>query len=168
MKCEAMSDRMPLVVTGESTWSEEEKRHFAACSDCRSEWNVVQAAYRVSRSAPRLEPDRISAAVLHRLRTEPAAVRGSRTWWIAGAGIAAAAGLLAIFLGRQTPVPNAPTSHSEFAIPISELDSLTHEQLRLVLEAIEEPLETPMTNEAPSLLDLDDQQLERVLRSLEG
>lgn len=169
MTCQVLSDRMPLVALGQATWSDEQRRHLAQCADCSAEWRVVEQASRaVSTSPPGLDPELIGARVLHRLSTEPVPSQRSPRWWLAGAGIAAAAALALVVLKPGGPgVATAPLQ-SALELPMAELDSLDNDQLRLVLESIDEPLETPTMNEAPSMLDLDDQQLERVLGTLEG
>lgn len=53
-------------------------------------------------------------------------------------------------------------------LPLAELESLDEGQLTTVLEGLEAPLGAEATPEAPALGDLQDSELERVLRSLEG
>jgi hypothetical protein len=169
MSCDALSDRMPLVASGQAVWSEEERRHLEGCADCAAEWRLVEQAAGVGRVLPGIDARGISTRVLHRLATEPVRPIRSGQWWLARAGVAAAAAAtLLVVLRPGGSTTGQADLESAFEIPMTELDSLSHEQLRLVLESIEEPLETPMMNEIPSMLDLDDQQLERVLRSLEG
>jgi hypothetical protein len=165
MTCQQMSDRMPQVLTGQSAWSAQERRHLESCGDCLAEWKIMSQV--AAMGAPNLDLDAISGKVLHRLATEPVTRRRTGPLWLAG-GVIAAAAILLVILRPAGPGTSVNRSESAFEIPMVELDSLSQEQLRLVLESIEEPLEMPTINEAPSMMDLDDQQLERVLRSLEG
>jgi hypothetical protein len=165
MTCQRLSGRMPQVLRGQAAWSEEERSHLEACDECRAEWTIMSRV--AAMGTPELDLDAISGKVLHRLATEPLTRRRIQPWWLAG-GIIAAAAVLLVILRPSQPGTSVNLGESAFEIPMVELDSLSQEQLRLVLESIEEPLETPTVNEAPSMMDLDDQQLERVLRSLEG
>jgi hypothetical protein len=168
MTCHRLSDRMALVLAGPSAWTDDERRHLDGCPDCAAEWRLLARAAAIGRAGPVLDPEAISARVLHRLATEPVVARRSTAaWWLAG-GVIAAAAVLLVILRPGDPGPGSNLRHSAFEIPMVELDSLDHEQLRVVLQSIEEPLETPTLIEAPSMMELDDQQLERVLRSLEG
>lgn len=166
MTCRKLSDRMPLVAAGQTNWTDAEQTHLERCPDCCAEWSVVELTASVTKLAPRPDPERVSAKVLDRLAGEPPVPARTRLWWLVGGAAAAAAALSLAVLWPRESQPIGP--QAAFQIPMTELDSLTQEQLRLVLESIEEPLETPMMNEVPSMMDLDDQQLERVLRSLEG
>lgn len=170
MTCTEVSDRMPTVALGHAAWSAEEKRHLDDCADCSAEWRVVRLAQKVTAARPDgLDVDRIAGRVLQRLAIEPAATSRSARWWYGGAGVAAAALLLVLALRRS---PGDATAVIDLApagaIPVMGLDSLNEEQLRMVLESLDEPLETLTNPLMPSMLDLDDQQLERVIRSLEG
>jgi hypothetical protein len=166
MTCDAMSERLPAVAAGRAAWNEEEQRHLAECARCTAEWDLVRRTAALGASLP-MDAERISARVLGRLAAAPAPARPR--WPLLAAGVLTAAAALLLVLrssGAGAGDPGIPAT--VLAIPINELDSLTNEQLRLVLDAIEEPLETPSTVEVPSMMELDDQQLERVLRSLEG
>jgi hypothetical protein len=168
MTCQRLSDRMALVLAGQPAWTEDERRHLDGCPDCAAEWNLLARAAAIGRAEPALDPEAISAKVVHRLATEPVVARRSTVaWWLAGGAIAAAA-VLVVMLRTRDPGPGLNLQESAFEIPLVELDSLDPDQLRVVLQSIEEPLETPTLIEAPSMMELDDQQLERVLRSLEG
>jgi hypothetical protein len=170
MNCTELSDRMPTVALGHAVWSAEEKRHLEDCADCAAEWRVVRLAQGVTAARPdELDADRIAGRVLQRLAIEPAATNRSARWWYGGVGVAAAALLLVIALRRDRGDATAVTDFAPAgAMPVMGLDSLNEEQLRMVLESLDEPLETPTNPLMPSMLDLDDQQLERVIRSLGG
>ncbi|HXI20644.1 MAG TPA: hypothetical protein VNH46_06145, partial [Gemmatimonadales bacterium] len=89
-------------------------------------------------------------------------------------GLAAAAGLAFVLLGRPGSSDNAGggpapvVAASESGLPVAELDDLDAGQLEAVLDHLEIPLDQAGTGPVPSMGDLDNQQLERVLRSLEG
>lgn len=169
MTCQFLSDRMPMVSLGQATWSDEEHRHLEGCSDCAAEWRVVEQASRITAATPPgFDPAHVSARVLHRLSTEP--VRASRAprGWLAAAGVAAAGLILALLLPDRGGTAGPIDPEAGWTMPVMGLDSLNEEQLRLVLESIDEPLETPTQPMMPSMIDLDDQQLERLIRSLEG
>lgn len=170
MTCEQLSDAMPLVVLGQKSWTDEERRHLQVCPDCSAEWRVVSLAAGTGRNVARdLDVERVSGRVLQRLAAEPVIHHRARRIWLGAAGIAAAALLLLIIKpGGRVEGPRVQPPVAAFEIPMMELDSLSHDQLRMVLESIDEPLGTPLNVELPSMMDLDDHQLERVLRSLEG
>jgi hypothetical protein len=69
--------------------------------------------------------------------------------------------------GRGLHQPSAPV-HEAFRIPVAELDSLDNGELESVLQDLDAPLGAGTLNSTPGLGDLDDVQLERLLRSLEG
>jgi hypothetical protein len=171
MTCERLSDRMPAVALGRERWTDEERRHLESCPDCRAEWEMVGRTQRLGRDIEKeIDSVRVSAGVLHRLATEPVVRRPGRGWWI-GIGTAAVAAGLFLMLRHPTVPPTAPSETLEtgaFEIRLTELDSLDASQLTTVLEWIDDPLEVPSTEDLPSLQELDQPQLERVLRSLEG
>ena len=167
--CESMRDRMPEVAAGRATWTEQEARHLQDCATCPGEWDIITAVRRLGAEVePAVDPARIGQAVLLRLREERRAVQARRRWM---AGFALAAGI-ALMVWAGTPPRSRPGARAgageAFVIPVAELDSLTSTQLQTVLESLDEPLGETSTTGAPALGDLDDQQLERVLRSLEG
>jgi hypothetical protein len=172
--CEAMTDRMPEVASGTTAWTAEEAAHLGRCPDCQAEWRLIEAARSLGAgAAARLDSGQAAARVLARLASERRRVR----WRRAGLGVAlaaAAALLLVVWTGRTgpisspgpTPVPGGLTE--AFRIPVAELDSLDANQLESVLEDLDAPLDQGRLTGAPPMGELDDVQLERVLRSLEG
>ena len=171
--CEAMTDRMPEVASGASAWTAEEAAHLAGCAECQTEWKLVELARGLGAgAAARLDSGRAATRVLARLASE----RRAR-WRRTGLGIAlatAAALLLVVWTGRPrpmstpTPTPVAGGVTEAFRIPVAELDSLDANQLESVLEDLDAPLDEGRLTGAPPMGELDDVQLERVLRSLEG
>jgi len=169
MNCERLSDRMPGVLAGRDHWSREDEEHLVVCADCRSEWQLLVRGSALGAELPGLDVSRISAEVQRRLALAKRADRNRRRGWL-GLGLAAAAALvLVIARPRSTgEAPASPIAEQALVLPVIELDSLSAAELQAVLETMEPPLGTNSTLDAPSLQDLDDHQLERVLRSLEG
>ncbi len=169
--CEQVTERMVAVAHGAGALTGEEQAHLAACPDCALEWRLVQAAGRLGdRAAGRVDPARVSHAVLGTLRAER-----RRGQWIrrgALAGLAAAAALVLMVRtsgpapGRAGDLPGAATA--ALYVPRAELESLYEGQLEAVLDGLDAPLTEGGAVAPPALGDLDDAQLERVLRSLEG
>lgn len=168
MNCERLSDRMPGVLAGRDHWSREDEEHLLVCADCRGEWQLLARGAALGAELPMLDASRISAEVQRRLARAKQAERNRRRGWI-GLGLAAAAALVFV-VARPTGIemPAGPIADKTLVLPVIELDSLSPQQLEAVLESLESPLGTKSTLDLPSLQDLDDNQLERVIRSLEG
>jgi hypothetical protein len=172
--CGDLQDRMPDAASGVASWTSAEAAHLANCEACGPEWQIVQAARRLGSSAARqIDPAKLALRVLDGVRTREKRSRWSRTGWVSG--LAAAAILLVVV--RTTLSPNTPGAEPPDtaavaltpmtgAFPMAELEGLDAEQLEAVLEQFDPVAETG--GGIPSMGDLDDQQLERVLRSLEG
>ena len=168
MICEQLSDRMPEVALGRDAWAEDESRHLETCGQCSAEWTLISRAAAVGRNLEQeIDVGRISGRVLHRLTTEPAA-RRLHPRWVALAAVAAAALLLVVLRSGGPEEPIGRSARAVLDIQFTELDSLNADQLKLVLESIEDPLDPPSVLDLPSLMDLDDQELERILHSMEG
>ncbi len=165
---EALRERMPEVAGGAAQWSVADAAHLAACADCAAEWRVVQTAQRLgAAAASRVDPARLGAAVLAGVARERKVLRWKRTGWLTG--LAAAASLmLLVWRGRPQHTAPAETAVAEYRLPLAELESLDEQQLQAVLDALDAPLGDGGSAGGPTLGDLDDIQLERVLRSLEG
>lgn len=162
--CEEMLERMPAVALGEAQWSEEEATHLAGCASCQAEWSLIQKAIAVGGQLP-LDLEKTGAAVLGRLRDERRESRLRRAGLLTG--LAAAAAVALVVWGRA-PHRAEPTAPEAFRIPVAELDSLDNGELQSVLQDLDAPLGAGTLNITPGLGDLDDVQLERLLRSLEG
>jgi anti-sigma factor RsiW len=161
---------MASVAHGRNAWSSEEQAHLAACGRCAAEWRLVQEATRLgTAAAARLDPKRVSEAVHQRLGVE----RRRRRWIGGSLGLlaAAAAVALVVWTGRPrtggAPVASEPSA-TEFHLPLAELEGLDAGQLEAVLDGLEAPLSGSTSSGDAGLSDLQDDQLERVLRSLEG
>ena len=170
-ECESIQDRIPLVANGAAEWNEAEAAHLASCPECSAEWRLIQTARRVGDSAARgVNPAHVSQAVLSRLAAGRRAARWKTGGWIVGLA-AAAAVVLMVQVGnhRTDRATGAMTAAVEtLHVPLAELERLDASQLESVLEGLDEPLGSRAAPDTPHLGDLNDHQLERVLRSLEG
>jgi hypothetical protein len=127
-----------------------------------------QARWLGAAAADRLDVDRIAALVVERLRSEPARTVGLT--WIQPAWLRIAAAMLVLVSGglvlRQVWSPT--TTHGAHFVT-DDLTDLTADQLRDVLNTLDETLDLGSTTlPEADLEDLDAQQLRAVLRSLEG
>ncbi|MEP6574057.1 MAG: hypothetical protein ABJD11_15245 [Gemmatimonadota bacterium] len=172
-RCEELSDLMPEVAAGTLNWSEEQRLHLAACADCGQEWRLVSATRHFGDDlVASLDPSSISAAVLVRLAQDRRSARSRRNW-LGGLAIAASISVL-IWTGAgsrgHAPLTGPATTQvaSQLTLPMAELDSLDTTQLQSVLEGLDQPLGAVASPTVPSLGDLNDLELERVLRSLEA
>ena len=172
-ECESIQDRMPLIASGAAVWTDPESAHLAGCADCSATWQIVETARALGESAARrVDPAQVGGAVLARLREERRAARWKRGGWIAG--LAAAAAIVLIVWGKSAPGglggPSVPVAAvtQPLRVPLAELERLDAAQLEAVLDGIDQPLGAGAAPDAPHLGDLDDHELERVLRSLEG
>jgi hypothetical protein len=165
MTCERLSDRMPAVAAGAATWSDAEAEHLRTCADCQAEWAVVSAGAAVAHGAS-IDADALAARVLQRLRTEPAVRRPRRTGWLVGLAAAAAIALV-LWSGTSPDVrPRGPAA-PRLTVDVPGLNGLAADELADVLDVLGTPWTETSTTDAPSLDDLDPQELERVERSWE-
>ena len=163
--CEEMLERMPAVALGEAQWTEEETTHLAGCTSCQAEWSLIQKAVAVGGQVP-LDLEKTGAAVIGRLRDERRERRLRRVGLLSG--LAAAAAVALVVWSRVPHRAERTTIPDAFWIPVAELDSLDNGELQSVLQDLDAPLGAGTLNITPGLGDLDDVQLERLLRSLEG
>jgi hypothetical protein len=180
IQCDVISDRMPDVALGRTSWSTEERAHIDTCSDCQAEWRLVQSASRLGASLPPLlTPEVMAAGVLGRLAGERTAVRARRRAWLA-AGVAAAAVIIAVRLSRspsRTPLPVvpapapvavAPVNTMDQTVSLPELDGLPDGELQAILGSLDESTTAPSELDGSGLDNLDDHELEDVLGAWEG
>jgi predicted anti-sigma-YlaC factor YlaD len=163
--CERLSDRLPEVARGSARWTPEEAAHLAACAECRAEWELVAATIRLGGRAPQGEhPDAIATAVLRRV-AEDRRSRARRRFW--GLGLAAAAALAGVIWAGDRPEPGVPpVATIENTMPDSE--PLGTAELDSMLEALDASQLGASALDEPSLNDLDTNELEQVLSTLEG
>ncbi len=121
-------------------------------------------------AAEKLDVDRIAAVVGERLRSEPA--RATRPAWIQPTWLRIAAAVLVLVLVGGGLVMRhvwSPTATHGAHFVTDDLTDLTADQLRDVLSTLDETLDLGSTTlPEADLEDLDAQQLQAVLRSLEG
>ena len=177
MICQELSDKMPMVARSEIDWTVAEAAHLATCAECRQEWAVVGAGRAVAGDLA-VDADALAAVVVRRLRNEPVAHRSARPLWLVGL---AAAAVIAIVLvparlprGPAAPLsggPAAPLSSGPAAPPltvhVSGLSALNSDGLTEVLDSFDTRGTETSTTDAPSLDDLDSQELEQVRGSWE-
>lgn len=176
IECGTLTDRMPDVASGQAQWSEAESAHLAGCESCALEWRIVSAARLLGGSAARqIDATALTGKVIAGVRAAEQRSRWTRAGWMSG--LAAAAVLLLVLrinLPPSRPAAEPPDTSTVAvtpvtgALPMAELDALDEEQLQAVLEHLEAAAGSLDGNVAPRMSELDDQQLERVLRSLEG
>lgn len=174
-ECLRLSDRIPEVALGRSSWTAEEAAHLRGCADCRAEWTLVGAAAALAARAPNpSDPAAMAGAIERRLRRDRAEQRQrTRNWSLAGLAAAAAVALL-VWTGRpDRPVGitrgTQPTpAASQALVPLPELESLEPAELDSLLRLMEAPLAGSSTLDAPTLGELEDSELEQVLASWEG
>ncbi len=169
MTDEHLTDRVPEVVTGGSTWTAAERSHLAACAACRDEVAMLEGVAGLGRDLPAVrDPGTLARSVRARLAEDRAARR--RTRWIrATVGLAAAAAVvLAVALGDRQPDRGTPVETGALAIPLPELDGLDSGELEMVLERLDKPLGADPLMGASDPAELGDRELERMLRAEEG
>jgi len=165
MTCQELSDKMPAVARGAAEWSPAEAAHLVACAECRREWVVVGAGRLVARDLT-VNADALAAVVLRRLRTEPEARLLPRSRWLIG--LAAAAVLAVILVPGNAPAPlPVESAAAPLEVDVSGLTALSSAGLTDVLESFDTMWTETSTTDAPSLDDLDPQELERVQGSWE-
>jgi hypothetical protein len=122
-----------------------------------------------ARAAERLDVERTAQAVLARLRAEPRET-GARWAWMQPAWLRIAAAVV-IVVGAGGIARSVFRDRTATAVAAAgtELNDLSTEQLRAVLETVEQPAtEETISAQDVSLDDLSAPQLRALLRSLEG
>ena len=162
--CDRLSDRMPAVALGRAIWSSEDERHLAGCPDCRTEWDLVRQTARLGAGLPRLDHTAIVSGLRRDLAERP--VERPRRWgwaWTSGLAAAGVAGL--IWAGTQSSDGGPGAIAAGGATPP---ESLTDAQADSLLQSDDEPLAGWSMLESPGLGDLNEDELEQVLRTWEG
>lgn len=158
-----LSDRMPQVARGAASWSPEDIEHLTSCAECRVEWQVVELGATVGADlADTMDLAGIAARVVAdraRRTPLPKALAFRRASWVVATAAAAA---LLIMVARPTSVPESAPA----VALLPELEGMSAEELELVFDVL--PAADGWTVPGTNLGDLDDGELERVLRTLEG
>ncbi len=118
--------------------------------------------------ADRIDVERIAARVVERLRSAP--LRAARPAWMQPAWLRIAAAML-LFVGGGLVLRQvwSPTTTHDAHFVTDDLTDLSADQLRDVLNTLDETLDLGSTTlPEAGLEDLDARQLRAVLRSLEG
>lgn len=157
----------------DASWRADESSHLAECAACRHELDIVAAAGRLGvAEMASLVSGRVAETVLGRLATAPPApgigVLRRPARWLAGLA-AAAAVVLAVWYGSSR-APSAPDLTQSAPIELSvlhELDGLDEPELEEVLASLPAPAGAVSHLEPLSFDELNVNDLERVLRSME-
>lgn len=168
--CEGLSDRMPMVAAGRAQWSDEESTHLASCADCAAEWRLIGGVRHLGATVPVGDPALIAVRIRERLAGELSAkvipLRPRRsTGWMVGLALAAAV-VLAIAVPRWSD-RSEPGGAGQSTQVLSELDDLSATELEAVLKEFDSG--PGIGESAPAGTgDLNTDELERILRSMEG
>jgi len=164
--CEHLSDRMPDIAHGRDTLSATDSRHLAECGSCAIEWRVISAGPMIG-AGLQIDADPIAHKVVTRLREPISRPTLLPRRWVHGLiGLAAAAAIAIVALPDRTAMPGAPTDENRIAL-FPELRMLTEVELQSVLEASDGPgISSAIV--VPQLGDLTEDEMARLLRSLEG
>lgn len=170
--CEAVSDRMPAVASGQREWTAEERAHLSGCAECSAEWKLVSVAATLGRNVT-VDAAGLAPQVLERVR---AAVRDDqRRRWVRRValvgGLAIAAMLLLVVMPQNRGIAPVPETEVAVAVPaelrLAELDDAAPAELEMVLAELDEPAVPASSLDGPDLEGLDLSQVERALRSWE-
>ncbi len=168
--CAELADRMPDVRHGRAAWTEAEAAHVATCPVCGPEWRLVETGAALH-SDVSVSPERVTATVLDRLRSEPRIVASRIPWRgvaLAITGIAAALALVYVIPRRPAAAPATTDTVAATPTLIPELNDLSDSELESVLQTLQASVDDGATGGLPRLGDLDETQLEQLLRAEEG
>ena len=168
------TDRLAEQAHDGSDWTATDAAHLAGCADCRLELEVIAAAGRLGAAQlAGFDASRVAAGVRRRLAAEPgrpaARVVRHPAWWLAGLA-AAAAVVLAVRMGMPNGSGNSSEASQGASVAVSilhELDGLSAPQLEEVLQSIPPATAALEHVEMAPLSNLDANDLERMLRSME-
>lgn len=166
-ECTRLSDRMVPVAHGWAAWGPAEREHLERCSHCASEWALVQVGARLGMEIEASLPaDFMATRVLAGLRRRDTRVSawGRAARWLALPFAAAAALMLWRGTGAPEMVGSVPFAAAEVLLP--ELEDLEPDELEALLEAV--PASGIPVGGGGGLGDLDEQELQAMLRSMEG
>jgi len=166
--CSLLSDRMPAVALGRSTWTDEESSHLLGCRSCEREWDLIRITARLGRDiGPEVDGTVTTGAVLERLVHHQDMAERRRSWGFAALASAAAAAAI-VLGGRTTRVTTPSTPAATVAsIPLPELENLLPAELNAVLQTIDEPYVGGSAVDSVAG-DPDDEDLENGFETWEG
>ncbi len=170
-ECERMRDAMVDVAAARTSWNDHDAAHVALCDDCRESWTVVSAAAQLGRASS-IDGARVAAGLRARLVHAPLSAPRKR-WTELAIGVAAAAliGLGLTSSHRATSGSGdrieVPTEQATAMFP--ELEALSEPQLKVILAGVADA-DADLDGGAaiPRLGDLNDEQLEELILSVEG
>lgn len=157
----------------DASWRADESAHLAECAACRHELSIVAAAGRLGvAEMANLVPGRVAEAVLDRLATAPPASRigvlGRPARWLTGLAAAAALALAVWYGASRAPSTTDLIESTPIELSVlHELDGLDEPELEEVLESMPAPAGAVSHLEPLSFHELNVNDLERVLRSME-
>jgi hypothetical protein len=170
--CTELSDRMPAAALGQRGWTPAEAEHLERCADCRAEWELVRGAARLgTREAWRLDAAAVALGALAQAAAARPGPTHYRRWLVGGLAAAAAVVLLVRVMPSHESVRGSTTStgSAAAALAIPALDSLSEDELRLVLAGVSgASFGADAEFDAPGLESLDSTGLEQVLTTMEG
>lgn len=170
--CAGIQDRMPELARQQTALTEAERAHVASCEACALEWRLVCAGAALQQDLS-VDTAAISQQLRARILAVPADVPMARLPWRGvrvGMGLLAAAASIVLLIGvrnrQHSVVGTSPTMATMAVLP--ELDPLTESQLELVLSALDVADVAVSPMRIPRLGDLTENELEQLLRDLEG
>ncbi len=175
--CDQLSERMPIVAAGRSTWSADEVAHLTICPDCTAELRLVGRVRQLGDRLPTGDPAAITLKIRERMagggaaaKVIPLRSRRRMTYWgLALAAAAAAVLAVAVPRWRSADPANSATGRTTIVAGqvLSELDDLSAPELEALLREFSTPPGFGKSEPAGTG-DLNAEELERVLRSWEG
>jgi hypothetical protein len=167
-----LTDRIPDVAAGRSSWNDDESEHLDNCRDCLVEWDLVTRYQGVMTS---IDVDRVVENVVDALgaqkEQQPRTKMGVRRWLPIGL---AAAASIALALTIWQPARTSEVAMVPLRAPslLPELDQLLDSELELLLASIEVTAEVTADDYSvgsiPRLGDLTDSELELLLDDMEN
>jgi len=168
---------MPVVAAGRGAWSAEEAAHLAGCDECQENWALIHRARTLGQAGENIDTRKVESQVLARLTAARRSDRIRRGGWLTGLAAAAAVALMlwqgaGVRTNGTAPIPAPATALAPaaegFSIPVAELETLDGGQMQAVLENLEGPISAGGSPDVPSFGELDTEQLQSVLGSMEG
>ena len=161
-------DRLADSALGNAVLSDAESAHLTGCAECRFEHELVSAAGRLGGAqVASLSAARVADVVCHRLANESPRRAPLRATWLVGLAAAAALTLAVWYGSTRGAIPSGPTAAPVELSVLHELDDLGEPELEAVLESIPLAAGDVFHPEPATLEELNVNDLERLLRSME-